>query len=263
MTIFSFVAVAATDQLTMVAHGLVTGAGPVGPYVAGGAIGGLSEANDYYVIRIDADHVKLATSSANALAGAAVDITADHSGFLGIGMPYRRATTYVAGPPGSQVKSADLNAIQDAIDGAKIAPHWRWTLFDARGILATNLAFDNGGGIYDGRARATANAAVLKGFPLGPVPIGYRPIAAAMYAAGTGAAQTLTAILYKNSLAGGITPLGTVSAGASPAAVRTRYELLPLTTVAALVDGESLMVELALGLSTSEIVAFGVRYDKP
>lgn len=263
MTAFSFSAVAATDLITIAAHGLVTGDGPATALVGGpvGTLAGLSSSSDYWIIRVDANTIKLATSSANALAGTAVNITSDiAAGILGIGLPFRRARTYANG---AQVKSADLNALQDEIAGAKMAPHWRWYLFDARGALQTNVAYDNGGGVYDGRVRATANTAVLKGFPLGPIPAGLRPTAAAMYAAGTGAAQTLTATLYKNVLGTGVTPLGTVSAGASPSGTLTLYYLDPLTTVAALVDGESLMLECAIGLSTSSIFAFGVRFDRP
>ncbi len=41
---------------------------------------GLSAATDYYVIKVDATHIKLATSLANAVAGTAINLTAQGSG---------------------------------------------------------------------------------------------------------------------------------------------------------------------------------------
>lgn len=66
---------AATDICTAVAHGLQTGDGPIRLTTTGTLPAGLALATDYYVIKIDADTFKLATSLANAYAGTAVDIT--------------------------------------------------------------------------------------------------------------------------------------------------------------------------------------------
>lgn len=122
MTSFNYTAVAATDLLTKVAHGLNTGDGPGTTLVAGGAVGGVTDSDDHWVIRISADTFKLATSSANALAGIPINITADHSGIFGIGLPYRRARTYVASTvdvAGAQIRSADLNSLMAAEVGLK------------------------------------------------------------------------------------------------------------------------------------------------
>lgn len=122
MPSFVFTANAGTDQLHIVAHGLNTGDGPGAGRNLGGALPSpLAGVTDYWIIRDDADHVRLATSSANALAGTAIDLTDTGSGtnYLEVGIPYRRARTYVASSvsvPGAQVKSVDLNAIQDALD---------------------------------------------------------------------------------------------------------------------------------------------------
>lgn len=70
-TVTSTTVTAATDTITKTAHGLVT---LMGGYVAS-AVNGLSANTMYYVIRVDADNFKLATSVANALAGTAVDLT--------------------------------------------------------------------------------------------------------------------------------------------------------------------------------------------
>ena len=114
MPSFVFSAISsATDKLTKTAHGLNTGDGPCAVYNAGGALPApLAAATDYWVIKVDADNIKLATSSANAFIGTAIDLTTNGTGdtYLGIGLPYRRARTYIAG---SQVPSADLNALQD------------------------------------------------------------------------------------------------------------------------------------------------------
>jgi hypothetical protein len=80
-TSFTFPAAAATDLLTKVSHGLETGDGPINVSNAGGALpAGLAAATDYWVIRIDADTIKLATSLANAYAGTAIDLTTDGTG---------------------------------------------------------------------------------------------------------------------------------------------------------------------------------------
>jgi hypothetical protein len=103
----------ATDQLTIVGHGLNTGDGPAAVRSIGGTTaGGLAPVTDYWAIRIDADHIKLATSNTNANAGAAIDITSNGSGvqLLLLGLPYRRPRTYAEK---SQLKSPDLNALFD------------------------------------------------------------------------------------------------------------------------------------------------------
>jgi hypothetical protein len=103
-----------TEELTITAHGLVTGDGPVAVRSPDGSLPTpLTGVTDYWVIRVDANNVKLATSSANAGSGTAIDLTAVGSWatlLLEIGLPYRRARTYVSG---SQVKSVDLDSMQD------------------------------------------------------------------------------------------------------------------------------------------------------
>lgn len=102
------------DLLTCAAHGLLTGAGPCTPRNFGGALPtGLAALTDYWFIRIDANTFKLASSSANALAGTPVNLTANGSGttILEFGIPFRRSTDYA---PGVQVKSEDLKDMQDA-----------------------------------------------------------------------------------------------------------------------------------------------------
>lgn len=74
---------ATTDQLTITAHGLGTGDGPAELDVSAASIpGGLAPGALYHVIVVDADHVQLAGSLADAVAGTAIDITSAGSGPL-------------------------------------------------------------------------------------------------------------------------------------------------------------------------------------
>tara|TARA_B100000809_G_scaffold7337_1_gene7236 strand:- start:19158 stop:25595 length:6438 start_codon:yes stop_codon:yes gene_type:complete len=67
-----------TDQITITAHGFLTGNLVV--YRSGAsAITGLTSSVSYYVIKVDDDILQLATSSSNAIAGTEIDITADGS----------------------------------------------------------------------------------------------------------------------------------------------------------------------------------------
>lgn len=63
----------ANDTITLTAHGWYTGR-KVAATTTGTLPAGLSATN-YYIIRVDANTVKLASSEANAQAGTAVDIT--------------------------------------------------------------------------------------------------------------------------------------------------------------------------------------------
>ncbi len=77
----TFTAEADDDLATAVAHGEVTGAGPYRVVNSGGALPtGLAAHTNYWLIRTAADTFKFATSRANALAGTAINITADGSG---------------------------------------------------------------------------------------------------------------------------------------------------------------------------------------
>lgn len=65
---------ATANTLTRVAHGHVTGDGPVRLTTTGTLPAPLALATDYFVIRIDANTIKLASSLALALAGTAIDL---------------------------------------------------------------------------------------------------------------------------------------------------------------------------------------------
>jgi len=76
-----FTAEADTELFTATAHGLLTGDGPFQVSNAGGALpAGLTAVTDYWIVKVDADNFKLATSRANALAGTTLSITTDGTG---------------------------------------------------------------------------------------------------------------------------------------------------------------------------------------
>lgn len=76
-----FVGEADDDTLTAVAHGLLTGDGPFRVSNDGGALpGGLSAGVDYWIIKVDNDTFKVATSLLLALAGTAVALSTDGTG---------------------------------------------------------------------------------------------------------------------------------------------------------------------------------------
>jgi hypothetical protein len=69
------------DTLQIAAHGLLTGDGPVRVSNSGGALpGALLAATDYWVIKVDANNLKLATSYANAIAVTPINISDDGTG---------------------------------------------------------------------------------------------------------------------------------------------------------------------------------------
>jgi flagellin-like hook-associated protein FlgL len=65
----------ATDRISITDHGFVTGDAVVYGDGSGTALGGLTNAATYYVIRVDDDTIQLASSASNATAGTAIDLT--------------------------------------------------------------------------------------------------------------------------------------------------------------------------------------------
>lgn len=99
----------ATDRVTITSHGYSTGR--KGQLTTTGTLpAGLSTGVDYFIIRVDANTVKFATSLANAQAGTTVDITAAAGGGTHTFTP-----TALAGASVVLQKSNDgVNFINDA-----------------------------------------------------------------------------------------------------------------------------------------------------
>jgi hypothetical protein len=92
-------------NLTATAHGMQTGDGPVLLSNSGGALpAGLSASTPYWLIKVDANTLQLATSLALALAGTAVTFSADGTGTQDISPDGTERLYWCAmallGPPG-------------------------------------------------------------------------------------------------------------------------------------------------------------------
>ena len=71
------------ETLTVTGHGFSTGEAVIykePTTTSSSTVGGLSEGTTYYVIKVDTNTIKLATNSANATAGTAINLTATGSG---------------------------------------------------------------------------------------------------------------------------------------------------------------------------------------
>lgn len=87
----------AADTITETAHGMETGDGPVRVSSSTTLPAGLAAATDYWVIRVDANTFKLATSRANALAGTAIDLTSQGTGTHTLTRDVKLAKDFSAG----------------------------------------------------------------------------------------------------------------------------------------------------------------------
>ena len=87
---------AATDNIILPSHGFTLGLPLL--YTQGAAIGGLTSGTTYYAIPVDANTIKLAASSALALAGTYVNITTQRSQL--VANTYTLAPLAIAGTPG-------------------------------------------------------------------------------------------------------------------------------------------------------------------
>lgn len=71
---------ATANTLTLTAHGLLTGDGPIYFTTTGTLPGGLAVLTGYWIIKVTANTIKLATSLVNATAGTAIDLTTAGTG---------------------------------------------------------------------------------------------------------------------------------------------------------------------------------------
>jgi hypothetical protein len=75
---------AGADTLTLTAHGLLTGDGPIRIVSTGTVPGGLVAATDYWVIKIGADTIKLAASFPDSINTVPIDLTSAGTGTITI-----------------------------------------------------------------------------------------------------------------------------------------------------------------------------------
>lgn len=237
---------AGTDQLNIVAHGLATGDGFLAIYTKTGTYpGGLAAVTNYWAIRVDADHIKLATSSANAMAGTAINITTAGSGTLYIlqGLPYR--VPRIAAP-GVDIESADDNAqwlslvalwnlltgqAQTVWDSVKIAVPVVFAR--ANEILPFGIDFNdliiNTGGAGVSRVAGTGGCVLGSGgdayFKLPPVPQYRRLNQLTAWATDGGTVSGATMRVYKYD-----ETATTLVAASSSVAIATGAVAMPLTT---------------------------------
>jgi hypothetical protein len=277
-----------TDQLTITAHGLLTGDGFLAIYTPdGGTIpAGLAPVTDYWAIRVDANTLKLASSSANAMLGTAINITSNGSGTLQLlqGLPYRVPRIMTAL---SQVKSVDLNATwqsfvalwnlltgqaQSIWSGIKLAanqhveisgtgrykhgPQWTWHS-PRRGVTETNVVFDNGGMLH-----ASANAASIT-MPGPELPAGKRPLTiGAKVNGGSGGVQNVQIALVMTNGDGTATTLETLVI-VNPPGSWAEYTADINPDVAALAAGKALYWDITIPLQDTYLSNLGVEVDHP
>lgn len=155
----TFTANSGTDLIAKTAHGFETGDGQLRTTNTGGALpGGLAAGTDYYWIRIDADHGKLATSRVNALTGIAIDITSNGTG----------THSLVDQPGTTRVSDATVtrNLTVGGIVSAAIYKHPTRSISIHFGMCQDDSggsAFGvlNGGGSFDASARTATGAVYL------------------------------------------------------------------------------------------------------
>jgi len=97
-----------SDTFTKVAHGLLTGDGPVRATTSGTLPAGLEIDVDYWVIKLTNDTLKLASSFELAIAGTPIDITTDGTGTM----------TLVDTADTSRIHWNSHGLLGDAADGA-------------------------------------------------------------------------------------------------------------------------------------------------
>ena len=112
----SISATASTNICTKTAHCLVTGQ-LLEEFTFGSGFAGLTSGNDYFVIKIDADTFKLATSRANAEAGTAIDITTDGTGASATPIVFGHELMFITGRRDRPADAKDYHHLELEIKG--------------------------------------------------------------------------------------------------------------------------------------------------
>jgi hypothetical protein len=127
----------ATDEITLTAHGLQTGTKvyySIGPANSGTVIGGLTDGGTYYIIRVNDNTVRLASTLNNALKAISIDLTSTGSGFA----HYLVAAT---------------------------AAGSSWIRYNSTGDITSGTTF-NGGVFFTGQNDGNIKDGVLTGLPI-------------------------------------------------------------------------------------------------
>lgn len=217
-----FTADSGTDQLTSAGHGLATGDPVAGVVSGGGTLAApLVEATPYWAIRVDANTIKLATSSANALTNVPINLTTNGTGtqYLLVGLPFGRPHTYA---PGQVVFSDDLNAMFDSISGAKHPVLRRNIPLTLSWIDTTNTWAPNGTGL---RSTAVAGTSVGASYIDCPFDVGDKIIGLEVWRRSDGTAGNKASSLTL-ATAGGAAIIATVSTDTILTGATTRALLI-------------------------------------
>lgn len=136
---------ATNDNITATTHDMQTGDGPLRVTTTGTLPSPLATGTNYWVIRVDANTIQLATSRANALAGTQIDITTTGSGTHTLD----RATRFVVPEGVTKIKLSGGARLSDpgetgnAVAFLSVQKNESF-VFDGRPELSKNLLDNNG-----------------------------------------------------------------------------------------------------------------------
>lgn len=133
----------ANETITIIGHSLATGDPVVYTATTLGAVGGLTSGTTYFVIRSDANTIKLATTAANALAGTAINLTATGSALTNHSLTSNVAPASLAGTFTGDPTANDTITVAD-------------TAFTAKDSGATGNQFNIGLQLAESMANTTA-----------------------------------------------------------------------------------------------------------
>jgi hypothetical protein len=216
-----FTADSTTDKLAITAHGLLTGDGAAGVISAGGTLaGGLAEDVNYWIIRDDADHVRLATSNANAMAGTAIDITSNGGGsqLLMINLPFR--VPRIAAPL-TQIRHEDFNAEWGSMVRGGRAPFRRNIPLNLTFVDTTSTWVQMGNGI---KSTSTAGTTIGGSYSDVPYEVGDQILGIEVWRRSDGTAGTKEASLVL--AAAGSFIIATISTDSIASGATTRAKLV-------------------------------------
>ncbi|HEX3766151.1 MAG TPA: hypothetical protein VHW23_45965 [Kofleriaceae bacterium] len=254
MPALTFTADHTTGQLTIPAHGMLTGDGAAGVIAAGGALpagGALTEAGSYWVIRVDADHLKLATSNADALAGTAVSFSDNGSGtmFLLVNLPFR--VPRIAAPL-TQIRHEDFNAEWGSMVRGGRAPFRRNIPLTPTFIDTTSTWAQNGSGI---KSTSTTGTTIGGSYIDCPYDLGDQILGIEVWrrSDGTGGAKECQLVLS----AGGANIIATITTDSIASGATTHAMLVVPASIAvghAMAEGESLRFSFVGKTNTGYII---------